>query len=217
MDQLKKLLTQAFASVPYLEQKYRAAGIALEDLRGWDDFRRLPPLTRAEVNAHGPESCSTAYQGNSPARNRWIDGRAHPLLSDLRELRLAHGGEGPGLFVGRLALRRAGRSLWGAPVGKVSTRQAWKRRAYEAVQRQLIVNTFSQNDDLWNDVHARALRFRPLLIVGYVSSLEEFARVPSTHEPDDPRGRVRNRSAEPLLDDTRRRIEDGLGVPLFNT
>ena len=62
-SELKKLLAHVFASVPYLRQKYRAEGIAFEDVKGWDDFRRLPPLTRAEINTHGKDLCSTSYTG----------------------------------------------------------------------------------------------------------------------------------------------------------
>jgi len=61
--ELQKLLAHAFATVPYLTSKYRSAGVRLEDVRSWDDFRRLPPLTRDEINAHPRELCSTAYQG----------------------------------------------------------------------------------------------------------------------------------------------------------
>ena len=70
--------------------KYRAAGIALEDLQGWDDFRRLPPLTRAEVNAHRAGAVfDRLHRAIAPARHGWIDRRPNPLLPDLRELRLA--------------------------------------------------------------------------------------------------------------------------------
>jgi hypothetical protein len=40
----------------------------------------------------------------------------------------------------------------------------------------LIINTFSQTEELWRHVHAEAIRHRPVLAVGYVSSLEQFAR-----------------------------------------
>jgi len=216
--ELKKLLGSAFTSVPYLRQKYRAAGIALEDLRGWDDFRRLPPLTRDEVNAHGPDLCSTAYQGrllphatggSTGAPTRFF--RTYESY-DWRMAAKDRAYSWAGWRLGAPTIY-----LWGAPVGKVSRRQAWKTRMYEAIQRQLIVNTFSQSDDLWNDVYERALRFRPALVVGYVSSLEAFsAYLQRTHRAI-PRVAGAIAAAEPLFADTRRRIEDGLGAPLFNT
>jgi phenylacetate-CoA ligase len=107
--------------------------------------------------------------------------------------------------------------LWGAPVGSVPWRQALKTRAYEAVHRQLIVNTFSQSDELWNDVYSRALKFRPVLIVGYVSSLEAFAAYLRRTNRTIPGISCAIAAAEPLFDAARSRIEGGFGVPLHNT
>ena len=216
--ELKKLLRHVFASVPYLRRKYRAAGIAFEDLRGWDDFRRLPPLTRAEVNAHGPDLCSTGYQGrllphatggSTGAPTRFF--RTYESY-DWRTAAKDRAYSWAGWRLGEPAIY-----LWGAPVGLVSRRQAWKMRAYEAIQRQRIVNTFSQSDELWNTVYSRALKFRPVLLVGYVTSLEEFAAYLQRTNRAIPGLTCAIAAAEPLYDDTRRRIEQGLGVPVFNT
>jgi phenylacetate-CoA ligase len=215
---LKAVLTHAFTSVPYLARKYRAAGIALEDVRGWNDVRLLPPLTRAEVNAHGPELCSTAYTGrllphatggSTGAPTRFF--RTYESY-DWRTAAKDRAYSWTGWRAGRRALY-----LWGAPLGGVTRRQRWKTRLHEAVQRQLIVNTFSQDDRLWDDVYARARRFRPTLIVGYVSSLEAFAASLHRTRRTLPSLTGAVAAAEPLFEATRRRIETGLGVPVFNT
>ena len=215
---LKALLTHAFTSVPYLARKYRAAGIALADVRGWDDVRLLPPLTRAEVNAHGPELCSTAYTGrllphatggSTGAPTRFF--RTYESY-DWRTAAKDRAYSWAGWGAGQRALY-----LWGAPLGGVTRRRRWKMRLHEAVQRQLVVNTFSQDDRLWNDVYARARRFRPTLIVGYVSSLEAFAAFLERTGRSLPSLTGAIAAAEPLSEATRRRIEAGLGVAVFNT
>ena len=216
--ELRKLLTHVFASVPYLREKYRTAGIVLGDLRSLEDFRRLPTLTRAEVNAHGPELCSTAYKGkllphatggSTGAPTRFF--RTYDSY-DWRTAAKDRAYSWTGWRPGRPAMY-----LWGAPVGSVTRRQAWKTRAYEAIQRQLTVNTFSQNDRLWNDVYRRALKSRPALIVGYVSSLVAFAGFLRRTCRTIPGVTSAIAAAEPLLEDTRREIERALGVRLFNT
>ena len=215
---LKALLAHAFTSVPYLARKYRAAGIGLEDVRGWTDIHRLPPLTRAEVNAHGAELCSTAYTGrllphatggSTGAPTRFF--RTYESY-DWRTAAKDRAYSWAGWRAGQRALY-----LWGAPVGTVTKRQRWKTRLHEAAQRQLVVNTFSQDDQLWDDVYARARRFRPTLIVGYVSSLEAFAA--SLHGTGRalPSLTAAIAAAEPLFETTRRQIEAALGVPVFNT
>lgn len=216
--ELKKLLAHVFASVPYLREKYRAAGIGLEDLTSWEDFRRLPSLTRAEVNAHRADLCSTAYKGrllpHATGGSTGVPTRFFRTYESY-DWRLAAKDRAYSWSGWRLGERAL--FLWGAPIGSVSWRQAVKTRAYEAVQRQLIINTFSQSDRLWDDVYSRVLTFRPVLVVGYVSSLESFA---------DYLQRTKRRlsgvtgaiaAAEPLYDDVRRRIERAFGMRLSNT
>ena len=217
-SELKKLLAHAFTSVPYLTEKYRKAGIALADLRSWDDFRRLPPLTRAEVNAHGPELCSTAYKGkllpHATGGSTGVPTRFFRTYEsyDWRQAAKDRAYSWAGWRPGAPAMH-----LWGAPVGWVPRRQAWKTRAHQAVQRQLIINTLSQSDALWSDVCSRALKFRPVLIVGYVSSLEAFASYLQRTKRTIPGITSAIAAAEPLFERTRQRIEDALGVPLSNT
>jgi phenylacetate-CoA ligase len=216
--ELKKLLTHVFASVPYLKHKYRVAGITLEDLQSWDDFRHLPPLTRAEVNAHGVDLCSTAYKGRLlPHSTGGSTGSPTRFFRtyesyDWRTAAKDRAYTWSGWRLGEPTLH-----LWGAPVGSVVPLQAWKTRAYEAVHRQLIINTFSQGDELWQDVYSRAQKFRPVLVVGYVSSLEAFATYLRQTNRTIPGITAAIAAAEPLFDDTRQRIEYGLGVPVFNT
>ena len=216
--ELRKLLTHVFASVPYLRDKYRAAGIALDDLKDWNDFRRLPTLTRAEVNAHGPDLCSTTYKGellpHATGGSTGVPTRFFRTYEsyDWRTAAKDRAYSWTGWRLGERALY-----LWGAPVGSVRWRQALKTQAYEAIQRQLIVNTFSQSDELWNDVYSRALKFQPVLVVGYVSSLEAFAAYLRRTKRTIPGATCAIAAAEPLFEDARRHIEQGLGVPLANT
>jgi phenylacetate-CoA ligase len=216
--ELQSLLAHVFASVPYLKDKYRAAGIALEDLRGWDDFRRLPPLTRAEVNEHRLDLCSTTYKGrllpHATGGSTGVPTRFFRTYEsyDWRTAAKDRAYSWSGWRLGAPALY-----LWGAPVGSVSWQQALKTRAYEAVQRQLIINTFSQSDELWAGVYSRGLKFQPVLVVGYVSSLDAFAAYLRRTGQKLPGVQYAIAAAEPLFDDVRRRIENGLGVPLTNT
>ena len=217
-SELQHLVRHAFASVPYLQQKYRAAGIAAEDIRSWADFRRLPPLTRDEINAHARELCSTAYAGkllahatggSSGTPTRFF--RTYESY-DWRTAAKDRVYEWSGWHLGESSVY-----LWGAPVGAVSRRQAWKAHAFERLQRQVVINTFSQTDDLWRRVHAEIVRVRPVLVVGYVSSLEQFATFVDAHGLTMPPIRAVIAAAEPLFASTRARIERALRAPVFNT
>jgi phenylacetate-CoA ligase len=216
--ELRKLLTHVYASVPYLREKYRTAGIALDDVQSLEDFGRLPTLTRAEVNAHGPELCSTTYRGkllpHSTGGSTGVPTHFFRTYEsyDWRTAAKDRAYSWTGWRLGKPALY-----LWGAPVGAAASRQAWKTRAYEAIHRQLTVNTFSQSDELWFDVYQRALKHRPTLVVGYVSSLVAFAGFLRRTCRTIPGVTCVIAAAEPIFEDTRRQIERALGAQVFNT
>jgi len=95
--------------------------------------------------------------------------------------------------------------------------QAWKARAHEAIDRQLIFNTFSQTEELWLRIYDEAVKFRPVLAVGYVSSLEQFAAFLRATKQTIPSVRYVIAAAEPLFREVRKGIENGFQAPVFNT
>ena len=77
--ELQILLKIALDSVPFYKQKY--AGIRFEDIHTWDDFKRLPILTRQEVQQHLQELRSNQLRREiQDAFNRRIFGRAGSIL-----------------------------------------------------------------------------------------------------------------------------------------
>ncbi len=52
---IRHLVTQAFDRVPFYHELYRGAGFTPGDLRSWDDFRRLPIVTKDQVIANYPD------------------------------------------------------------------------------------------------------------------------------------------------------------------
>jgi len=217
-SELRKLLAHVYESVPYLQRKYREAGIELGDIRGWNDFRRLPALTREEVNAHRTELCSTTYKGKLlPHATGGSSGTPTRFFRtyesyDWRTAAKDRVYSWSGWQVGERSVY-----LWGAPVGAVSRKQLWKTRLYEGIQRQLIIPTFRQSDDAWARIHAAILKFKPVLAVGYVSSLEQFASylLRTNQRVDGIRCVIG--AAEPVFDSTRATIESAFRAPMFNT
>ena len=217
-EELHRLLVHVFQSVPYLQRKYANAGIRLEDIRGWDDFARLPPLTRDEVNAHPADLCSTAYKGKLlPHATGGSTGKPTRFFRTYEsyDWRTAAKDRVYAWSGWRLGERSV--YLWGAPVGDHSSLELWKTRAFERVQRQLVFNTFSQTDTLWREIYQQTLAFRPVLVVGYVSSLERFANFLQRARLTPPRIRAVIAAAEPLVAATRDAIEQALQAPVFNT
>ena len=127
--------------------------------------------------------CARRLQGQTAAaRNGWIDG-APTAFPDYESydwrIRLRRTVR----IRGRLAPGEPAIYLWGAPVGSVAAtgvENARLRGGSAPADREHI----SQSDELWNTVLAR-LKFRPVLLVGYVTS-PRIRRVPSKDESEIP-------------------------------
>ena len=51
---LRAIVRHAWSASPFYRRKFRAAGITPDDIRSVDDLVKLPPTTKAEVQAAGP-------------------------------------------------------------------------------------------------------------------------------------------------------------------
>jgi len=216
--ELQQLLKHAFENVPYYRQKYAGAGIALEDIRTWDDFARVPPLTRQEVNEHRAQLCAKNYSGKLlPEATGGSSGTPTRFFItqesyDWRAATTDRAYAWSGCRLGEPVLY-----LWGAPIGSQTAWARAKDGLFHWLRRELIISTFSQNQEFWDRTWARCVAFQPRFIVGYVGSLEQFVR-----HADGRAGRLRKlravlAAAETLHEHVRRQVEQTLHVPLFNT
>jgi len=212
----RALVEHAFRTVPYYQKKY--AGIRLEDIRTPEDYARLPVLRREDVNAHRAELRSTAYRGklisHATGGSSGVPTRFYITIEsyDWRTACTERVYAYTGCRLGERTL-----FLWGAPVGKLPEWKKWKVKAFETFRRQLVINTFSQSEEKWREILTRAVRYKPKLVVGYISSLEGFARFLADSKHKLPGVRAVIAAAEPLFPPTRALVEKAFGAPLFNT
>jgi phenylacetate-CoA ligase len=214
---LQRLLGHTFRTVPYYRKKYAAAGIDLSDIRTISDFARLPPLSRAEVNSHPDELCSEittsklihhATGGSSGVPTRFV------ITMDSYDWRCAASDRAYSWSGHRLGQRTL--YLWGAPLGNISRLKSTKVAAHRMLRRELFVPTFIQTPELWHQTLKRALQFRPRFIVGYVSSIEQFASFLISEKLTLPGIQAVISAAEPVHEKTRQLVMQAFGAPLYN-
>jgi phenylacetate-CoA ligase len=216
--ELRRLLQHVFRSVPYYREKYAAAGIELGDIKTREHFAQLPPLTREDVNAHKPQLCSDEWKGrlvpHATGGSSGVPTRFFITVDsyDWRCAASARAYSWSGYRTGERALY-----LWGAPVGKVSPLQRAKIDGYRFFRRELVIPTFVQTDKLWQDAYYSAVRFSPRFVVGYVSSLEQFAKFLQRRKLEIPGIVAVLASAEPVHQSTRDLVWNVFHAPLFNT
>lgn len=218
--ELQKLLRHAFETVPYYQKRYAAAGIRAEDIRNWEDFARLPVLSREEINEHREELCSRAFPGkrisHATGGSSGVPLRFY-ITRDSFEWRCAVSERAYSWTGSRLGDRTL--YLWGAAVGRQTRGAEMKMRLFRKLRRERMFNTFSQSEALWERVYRKAQQWKPELLVGYVSSLEAFCRwlVATGRARTLPGIRSAIAAAEPVYGSTRELVGEALGVPLFNT
>jgi phenylacetate-CoA ligase len=216
-QELQRLLKHAFETVPYYRRKYAAAGISADDVRDWDDFRNLPTLTREEVDTYRQELCSTGYSGRllpeATGGSSGVPTRFFITLEsyDWRSAASQRAMAWSGILLGERTL-----CLWGGPIRPQTAWQLNKERLYHWLRRELLVNTFRQTDQFWEQTWRQAAAFRPRFIVGYVSSLDAFLRYGQIHGKRLPEVRAVFAIAEPVYDSLRQLVKETLNVPLFS-
>jgi phenylacetate-CoA ligase len=61
-DAIQSLVAHAYASTPFWRSRLREAGLTPAAVRSLDDFRRVPPLTKADLRSRQGELLSADYQ-----------------------------------------------------------------------------------------------------------------------------------------------------------
>jgi phenylacetate-CoA ligase len=217
-QEIQRLLDHAFLNIPFYREKYAAAGIDRQAIRTAEDFARLPPLTRTEVNAHREELCSRAPAGelipHATGGSSGMPTRFFITLDsyDWRCAASERAYSWSGHQLGERTLY-----LWGAPVGTVPVFKSAKMKAYRLLRREVVIPTFTQTTDLWREAHETILWFRPKFIVGYVSSLEEFAQYLITNGLLLQGIQAVIAAAEPVSERTRQLVARAYGAAVFNT
>jgi len=217
-QELQPLLRTAFLHTPFYRQKYMASGARLEDIRTWEDFASLPPLTREEIRQHRSEMRARSYTGkliqHSTGGSTGSPTRFDITMEsyDWRCAASVRAYSWSGCRLGERTLY-----LWGAPAGAQGRKQSWKMNAFRRLRNELIIPTFHQSEEFWQDTYKRALQFRPRFIVGYVSSLEGLCKYLKSVGKQVPGVRAALAAAEPVQQATRTLVSSALDAPLFNT
>jgi len=202
------------ANVPFYAERLTAAGLAADTLRSLDDIRRLPFTTKADLRAHYPAgllaqpmskmvrvhtssgTTGTAVAVFHTARDIavWADLMARCMhMVGLREDDVFQNASGYGLFTGGLGIH-AGAERLGCctiPAGAGNTHR----------QIQLI-----------RDFGVTGIHIIPSYALYLAEALEQAGL-----SPGDLTLRIALIGAEPHSEETRKRIEKGLGVRAFNS
>lgn len=221
LEQLKRVLTQAFEHVPY----YRGLGKRLnwrsEDLSSLDDLRALPILQKNDVRGSEQEFVDSRFdlkrlwKGNTSGTTgtplsvyftREAMSRRWAFVARLRTWAGLHEPIWPKRvqFTGRNIVPDAATTAEGT---------YWR---YNVAGRSLLMSTTHISRDTAAAYAAAMRRFRPQLVDGYPSALLMIARIAKAQGDLMPRPQAIITSAETLFPDQREEIETAYGCQVFD-
>ena len=169
LQQLSKLLNQAYTNVPYYRKLFDEKNLKPEDIKSIEDLQKIPYLTRKDIKDNIEELKAKNYP-KSKFELSWTGGSTGKLLIFYIE---------KGVWMselmayGRIQMEWAGHSLFDKGV-QISGNE--KPYQYQLLGRTLVLSSFCMNDEYLPIFIKKIQRLKPKYIRGYPSALTNLAK-----------------------------------------
>lgn len=212
---LKKLLDHAYAHTRFYRERLDELGITPNDIRTWQDFERLPLLTKDDIRTNRDAMVADNIPKDRlfPKKTSGSTGVSLSFFVDEDSMQWKRGcalrhDEWSGWRLGE----RVG-AVWGNPEYKKSWRGYVRNTLLE---RGTFLDTLRMDSDAMTDFHAEISLQRPTLLFGHAHSLYLFARFVQERNlaPIRPKGIIS--TAMVLHDFERALVEDVFGCKVTN-
>jgi phenylacetate-CoA ligase len=172
---VQRMVYHAYQTVPFYRRRFQDAGLHPAQLRGWNDYQRVPLLTKADLRAHASELLSSVYEraGLFRKKTSGSTGVALEVFVDQESLQwkracTLRSDEWSGWRFGeRVAM------LWGNP-GHL--RRGWRGRLRNALlERARYLDTLKMDEGTLERFARSLLRKPASLLFGHAHSIFLFA------------------------------------------
>jgi len=209
-----RLLFHAYNRVPYYRQKFNSIGLNPRDIRGPDDYSKVPLLSRDDIRRNFAELLATdAWPGmTSVSTTGGSTGEPLKVLSDKRVP--------PEAFAWRI------REWWGVQLGvneavvmRRTLERAWERWINDLIwlpSLRVKLDASSMKPAEISAFIARFNRIRPKIVWGYVGAIFHVASFASDNHLEFVSPQAIWVTAAPLSEVHRRRIEQVFGAPVYD-
>ena len=217
-ENLKRLISHAFAKCAYYRDRWSEMGLSPETLKAPEDFRRWPIMARdqfvqnrerirAEVPGMRFIKKATSGSTGAPLQIEYDTGS-----EERRYGAMYRGYSWAGASPGTKQLM-----LWGMALGKRPLLRAWKDDLYHAIYRRRVMNSFELSEERVPEFLAILNRHKPDHLIAYTNPLYTFAREIEARglTPHSPKSIVVG--AEKLYDFQRELIQRVFRAPVFET
>jgi phenylacetate-CoA ligase len=215
---LLKLLNHAARYVPFYQKRFADVGFDPQMVKDFDDLRKLPILTKQDIQENREALISTCYPRADLVENRTGGSTGSPLVFyhhqerlDSRQAATLRHNRWAGYKVGcKTAI------LWGHQ-RDISLYRSFKARLRNLlIDRQLICDSGSFSEETLSQFTRDFRHFRPEIIVAYANSLGMVVDYCIDQKIELPKPRGIITSAEVLTDENRAKIESYFNVKVFD-
>jgi phenylacetate-CoA ligase len=218
LQRLRLLLVHARDQVPWYREQFRQCGLVPEDVTDPAQLSVLPVLTKSVVKDHYQDLIALNWRGRTFSK-RTGGSTGEPFRFEMTrndyQRRMAVMWRGYGRAGARMGRRTL--YLWGADILPGNSLGAVKNRLYHALFQRRMLNSFEMNRDNLAEYENAIRRYRPEVIVAYVTPLYELARHLLAAGRTLPGAEAILTGAEPLRDAQREVIEKAFRAPVHNT
>ena len=217
LEKLRRLMAHARANVPYYSELLRdfpTAG-SLTEVR--DALRRLPLLSKAEINAHIDAMVSRDLEGNGLDSNSTSGSTGEKLIfytdwrsGAYRKATVRRSQRWLGVMPGEPEVR-----LWGSPID-VDRKKSLRGQLHSIISREKMLSAYSMDEASLAEYLQFCLRFKPRLLIAYPSVLTVFARYVEQQGAKLPYLKAISCSAETLYEHDRDYLSTVFETPVFN-
>jgi phenylacetate-CoA ligase len=218
IGRLRDVLGHAGAYVPFYEKRFAEAGFDASRVRSFDDLRRLPILTKADIQEYRESLISTAYDRQQLLVNRTGGSTGSPLQfyyderhRDLREAATVRHNMWAGYPLGsKVAV------VWGHPSDLARMQSPGVKLRNLLIDRLLFCDSSGFSSDTLRRFARDYQRFAPDVILAYANSLALVVDFMSANSIELPRPKSIVTSAELLTAENREKIEGYFCAKVFD-
>ena len=214
-QRVRALLAHAYASVPFYRARFATLGLEPADIKSWEDFRRIPELTKAEVRQHLAELRSTQPQ-RGVERKTTSGSTGVPLEFYLDERYRTYWEAASARSQRWYGFERGDKVVRLTGSERDIPQWTLRQRAMGRLERQRWFNVFDMTDDRVRAFCRELELWRPDFVLGYASGLYTLARR-TRLDGFRIRPKAVQSHAEQLWDFQRREIEAAFQCPLIDT
>ena len=217
---LQQLVKHSYINVPYYTELFDTYGIPPDVIKTLDDIKKIPILTKESARANQKKLVSKSINLKYITKGKTGGTTGVPLLlyKDTKDRSFAWASYYR--WYNWIGIDKEDKvlTLWGArTVLKSSFKDRLAGNLIDWIQNNNTLNTFNINDNNLPEVYTKILKYNPILIKGYLSTLILIAKYMQKHNlPPNKNLKALSSTTESLLPIYRDLLQDVFSVNVYD-